>query len=443
VFHIKLKINFAALGLLTLTLIFTLSPVQASEYYIDIENNWAYDYIAAAIDNGWMNGYGDGTFRPDNNISVLETCTVLYRLIKENYPDSEVITDPDKIPDFLSENKILDKSDFLNYYRPITREETAKLALKAYGFTESAVTSNFDDDHLISMDKRGSVNRAREIGVIGGFDNKFNPLSPLSRAEFCVIISKIVKVSKTPDGGFSEPAAFEPTSRNIKIPVLLYHTLTLSEEDALNSEISVTPQKFEADLEYINSLGYTPVFARDLNKKLPPKPILITFDDGYKTNYDYVYPLAQKYNMKVTVFLNGWTGEMPGYEHKFTWEEAREMLDGSVIDIQSHSNYLHEVNSEGQSLVLMQAGENTAEYIERVAGDCASQNQKFMDNLGYAPTVFAYPYGQSDAASEAITGRYYFASFTTEETFFNPAYGLRKIPRFTVRQYTTLDFLDY
>jgi len=55
--------------------------------YKDISNHWAKDYINTAAQNGLISGYGDGTMRPDNNVTVGEACTLIYKAfkIKTNY----------------------------------------------------------------------------------------------------------------------------------------------------------------------------------------------------------------------------------------------------------------------------------------------------------------------------------------------------------------------
>jgi peptidoglycan/xylan/chitin deacetylase (PgdA/CDA1 family) len=69
-------------------------------------------------------------------------------------------------------------------------------------------------------------------------------------------------------------------------------------------------------------------------KKIPPKTIVLTFDDGFYNNYTYAYPLLRKYNMPATIFIvTGWL-ETPGY---LGWGEVKEMSDSGIITIGSHT----------------------------------------------------------------------------------------------------------
>lgn len=98
---------------------------------------------------------------------------------------------------------------------------------------------------------------------------------------------------------------------NIKIPILLYHdfVLTVPETDPDNFNYITTPQSFEENIKTILENGYTIMSMEELDKaikgekNLPPKQILITFDDGYYSNYEYVYPILKKYNVKVSIYI--------------------------------------------------------------------------------------------------------------------------------------------
>ena len=91
--------------------------------------------------------------------------------------------------------------------------------------------------------------------------------------------------------------------KGIVVPVLMYHHLS---ED-VSSEAVVSPSKFESDIKTLKAEGFTGIFLSDLHDylnghaDLPEKPIIITFDDGYTSNYDYAYPIAKEHEMKITI----------------------------------------------------------------------------------------------------------------------------------------------
>lgn len=88
------------------------------------------------------------------------------------------------------------------------------------------------------------------------------------------------------------------------IPVFAYHKIGRD-----GDTYSVPPELFEAHLQYLRSEGYTTVSLLEIAKAkkgkltLPPKPAVITFDDGYADNYTTALPLLEKYGMQGTVFM--------------------------------------------------------------------------------------------------------------------------------------------
>ncbi len=137
-------------------------------------------------------------------------------------------------------------------------------------------------------------------------------------------------------------------SENIIIPVLMYHNI--AETYPKGSEgANITPKLFEEHMTEILKRGYTPIQVSDYyesterGKELPDNPIIITFDDGYLSNYEIAYPILKRLNIPATIFIVTSTvgakkeGGMVSNPH-FTWEQAREMQASGIIDIQSHSH---------------------------------------------------------------------------------------------------------
>lgn len=85
--------------------------------------------------------------------------------------------------------------------------------------------------------------------------------------------------------------------------VLLYHAV----EDHVSPYtdrlgVSVSPAMFEANLRYVKE-NYNVISVDDLNKPLPENPLVITFDDGYRSVYEHAFPLLRKYRMPAVVYL--------------------------------------------------------------------------------------------------------------------------------------------
>jgi len=93
------------------------------------------------------------------------------------------------------------------------------------------------------------------------------------------------------------------------VPVLLYHRVNKGEEDfSFISSVRVSVKNFEKQIEYI-SQEFKAIHLRDIynyilhGKKLPKNAIAITFDDGYKDNYTYAFPILKHYGIPATFFL--------------------------------------------------------------------------------------------------------------------------------------------
>lgn len=198
------------------------------------------------------------------------------------------------------------------------------------------------------------------------------------------------------------------------IPVLLYHSVKPELTDTDNQSMVVSTENFEKDLMYLNEKGYNTISLLELAEayenpkiKLPKKPILITFDDGYIDNYHYAYPLLKKYNSKASIFTIVWSvgrdrfilNDNPINPH-FTWEQGKEMIDSGLIELGSHTFDMH--SPEGISygyenpcgLGLSQIeGESEEDYYNRILEDIQKSKEIMEENLGVEVNSLAYPYG--------------------------------------------------
>ncbi len=187
----------------------------------------------------------------------------------------------------------------------------------------------------------------------------------------------------------------------ICLPVVMYHHVL---ETGKFGEYVISSRELEEDLKYIAEQGYEGVLMRDLiayvkeGTPLPEKPILLTFDDGYESNYRYAFPLLQKYGMKAVISVIGYWSEIYSqeqYKHinysHLTWEQLRELEESGIVEIQNHSYNLHSL--EKRKGARIQKGEDVAHYTEILRQDL-SKNQELLQNAtGVLPTTFTYPFG--------------------------------------------------
>lgn len=168
------------------------------------------------------------------------------------------------------------------------------------------------------------------------------------------------------------------------VPILCYHKISDVEED-----YSVSPGDFARQMEYLASHGYTAVPLGDLvahltaGRPLPPKPIVITFDDGYEDNYLAALPIMEKYGMRATVFV---VSDFVGQAPYLNWEQLREMRSRGM-GIGSHT-LAHRALTELPPDERLRDARASKEGLEWK-----------LDN----PVVFlAYPFGKFDASLPGI-----------------------------------------
>lgn len=215
------------------------------------------------------------------------------------------------------------------------------------------------------------------------------------------------------------PQAEDPAEYTRDVPILMYHHFSEDEEGA------VTPEEFAGHLEALSEAGYTAVTMQELTGyvyhggALPDKPVCITFDDGYLSNYQIAWPLLERYGMKATIFA---IGSSVGHEEfykdtrfrlipHFGYGQAREMLASGAVDIQSHSYDLHqwadfETGDEIRTSALPLPGESEEHYAEVLERDLSTYGQERIRELGEGFTALAYPGGYYNTLTEVLIHRY-------------------------------------
>ena len=181
------------------------------------------------------------------------------------------------------------------------------------------------------------------------------------------------------------------------MPVLMYHAV--SDETWGVTELFVRPSEMEAQLQYLQENGFTPIFFSDLSHVEDfEKPVLLTFDDGYKNNYEELFPLLQKYNMKATIFVV--TGNLDKNPNFLTWDQAREMVQSGLVAIESHTVTHPDLDVQSRERQLQELEESQAKILEEIGIPsqvlCFSHGQVQPDHPGaYGGAVRNRPsYGQ-------------------------------------------------
>ncbi len=181
----------------------------------------------------------------------------------------------------------------------------------------------------------------------------------------------------TPDG----------VERGVVVPILMYHYISVPPEDADDYRIrlSVAPEDLAAHLAYLRSVGYTSIDLHYLldaltwGRRLPDKPIILTFDDGYRDNYENAFPLLREYGFTATFFiLTGPPDE--NSERYMTWAQVEEM-SAAGMDFYPHSKTHPDLREQDHAFLVWEIL-GSAQTIEA--------------HTGRYPRFFAYPSGRYD-----------------------------------------------
>ena len=215
----------------------------------------------------------------------------------------------------------------------------------------------------------------------------------------------------TPSSYFSEvlqATALPDETVSRDVPVLMWHNL--AEESSGDMTISV--DTFRAQIEALHEAGFKTVSLQQLydyvhfGTELPEKPIVLTFDDGYFSNYEHAYPILREYGMQATIFAIGVSVGKDTYkdtEHAMTphfgADEAREMVDSGLISVQSHTFDMHQWppfedgNAQVRETLLPFDGEADADYETAVEADFAESRELLESITGQPVNALAFPEG--------------------------------------------------
>ena len=215
----------------------------------------------------------------------------------------------------------------------------------------------------------------------------------------------------TPSSYFSEvlqATALPDETVSRDVPVLMWHNLA---EDS-SGDMTISVDTFRAQIEALHEAGFKTVSLQQLydyvhfGTELPEKPIVLTFDDGYFSNYEYAFPILQEYDMQATIFAIGVSVGKDTYkdtDHAMTphfgADEAREMVDSGLISVQSHTFDMHQWppfedgNAQVRETLLPFDGEADADYEAAVEADFAESRELLESITGQPVNALAFPEG--------------------------------------------------
>lgn len=187
------------------------------------------------------------------------------------------------------------------------------------------------------------------------------------------------------------PASFP--ARTVWLPILMYHRIgpLTGSLPPITRALTVAPSEFRAQMHWLVSHGFHGVTqlqafnALEKGRPLPPRPVMITFDDGYRDVLWNAAPTLRRLHLPATAYVI--TGRISGPDPSFlTWPELRR-LEADGVTGGSHTVHHLEIP-------LLTSSEAIAE-LER-------SRETLQHQLGHPVQWFAYPAGAEDASAARL-----------------------------------------
>ena len=269
-----------------------------------------------------------------------------------------------------------------NYEGRITAENFEKAAVTNFGDTGTPMTAEADRvaaDILSALDDPPSK---KELASLAQLAEKRYDAHTVARILHAVYERAFAR-------------AHSPQS----IPVLMYHRITDNKASTSPHGIWVTADQFSAQLYSLRTRGFETITFRDYDRflqgqgRLPRRPIILTFDDGYEDNYTIALPLLRSFDCRAVIFAvtdkkrrtNFWDSGEPTAA-LLTSEQMRE-LNRSDIEIGSHT------------VTHPRLPQTAVEVIRRELSESKDSLQQI---LGSEVFSFAYPYGALQPAIKSL-----------------------------------------
>lgn len=190
----------------------------------------------------------------------------------------------------------------------------------------------------------------------------------------------------------------------VTVPILMYHYIRVNPypSDIVGFNLSVTPNNFATQMDYLVNHGYHAITLDEFGKALlhatplPAKPIVITLDDGYRDSYTDAFPILKARGLKAVNFvITGFVGG-PIY---LTWDYIQEMQKSGVFTFESHT--VHHL-----ALTYLAS--------QKILEELTESKHDLETHVGGTINWIAYPYGNvNDAVAQEVPKAGYAGAFGT------------------------------
>lgn len=183
-------------------------------------------------------------------------------------------------------------------------------------------------------------------------------------------------------------------------------------------DTEILPQDFEKQMQELKDKGITVIGMQDFlawrrsEKSIPPRCAVLTFDDGWKSQYEVAWPILKKFGYPLTLFIytEGVRGGHFGGGEAMTWEMLSEMRDAGV-DIEAHSATHQDLRKPYDKVAKKRL--NPQEYEQWLHNEIVGSKELLEQRLAIKVNCFAVPYGfYNEHVKEVIRNAGYEAIFT-------------------------------
>jgi peptidoglycan/xylan/chitin deacetylase (PgdA/CDA1 family) len=224
----------------------------------------------------------------------------------------------------------------------------------------------------------------------------------------------------------AEPALHLPAHRPgrvLRIPILTYHRIDVLEPGlpAITRRLTVAPRDFAAQMRWLRRNGFHALTQRELfaalehGAPLPPRPVLITFDDGYRDVLTYAAPVLHRLDMPATMYVI--TKRLSGRDPSFLTVPMLRRLERHGVEIGSHT---------------VSHPDLTALSDRQLRSELVESRRTLERALRHPVQWLAYPYGAHDARVVEVARRAgYVLAVTTRHGDRQP--GLHPLELYRIR----------
>jgi peptidoglycan/xylan/chitin deacetylase (PgdA/CDA1 family) len=189
------------------------------------------------------------------------------------------------------------------------------------------------------------------------------------------------------------------------IPILMYHYVRVvgDPKDTIGIGLSVPPERFAAQMQYLADHGYTTLTMSDVyailagQQPLPAKPIALTFDDGYRDFYTAAWPVLKQHHFKATSYI---ITNFIGWDAYMTWAMLQELDKTGQVEFGAHT---------------LSHLDLSAASAEKSWAEIVGSKSILDQGLGHPISAFCYPSGKYNANVVAQVKKAGYLTATTVE----------------------------